>query len=133
MLIVSERTKTSNLLKRGKMADRNEKGQFVKGEYKGGPGRPTKAREERYFDILMTACTFADWQRIVEKAVEQAKRGEDRARRWLADYLVGAAEQRLDITSGGEKIIQVEYINTPYPITGLPSRASSDSTEPSEV
>lgn len=88
------------------MAERNEKGQFVKGEYKGGPGRPPKEREDRYYSILMTACTYADWQRICEKAVSQAKMGDDKARKWLADYLVGAAEQRLNITSTGELVIK---------------------------
>lgn len=86
------------------MADRDEKGRFIKGN-KGSPGRAPREREERYYTILMSSCTFEDWKRIIQKAVEQAKRGDAQARKWLADYLVGAAEQRLDITSGGDKII----------------------------
>lgn len=86
------------------MADRDEKGRFIKGEYKGGPGRPTRAREERYYEIMMTAVTFADWQKIIERAVQDARRGDAVARKWLSDYLVGAAQQRLDITSAGAAI-----------------------------
>ena len=86
------------------MADRNEKGQFVAGN-KASPGRPPREREARYYDIMMTTCSFADWQKIIERAVQDAKRGDAVARKWLSDYLVGTAEQRLDITSGGERII----------------------------
>jgi len=91
------------------MADRNEKGQFVSGN-KVSPGRLPREREARYYDIMMTACSFADWQRIVEKAVMDAKRGDAVARKWLSDYLVGTAEQRLDITSdGGPVTLRVIY------------------------
>jgi len=74
---------------------RDERGRFVKG-YKGGPGRPKKAREERYYEILMTACTFSNWESIVKKAVDQAKRGNQVARKWLGDYLVGAPKQQVE-------------------------------------
>ena len=86
------------------MAERDENGRFIKGHTGNPSGRAPKEREERYYSILMSACTFEDWKRIIEKAVEQAKRGDGQARKWLADYLVGTAEQRLDLTSGGDKI-----------------------------
>ena len=53
----------------------------------------------------MTACTFDDWKAIGEKAVDQARNGDKDARKWLADYLVGPATKRLDVTTGGEPII----------------------------
>lgn len=77
--------------------ERNEKGQFVKGN-SGGPGRSKRSREERYHEITMTACTFADWQRIVEKAVKQAKNGNQQARFWLAGYLIGPPRQKVDLS-----------------------------------
>ena len=71
---------------------RDSNGRFVKGD-SGGPGRPKKSREQRYYEITMTACTFDDWKKIVKKAVEQSKRGDATARKWLSDYLVGVPEQ----------------------------------------
>jgi hypothetical protein len=89
---------------------RDENGRFVKGETGNPKGRPPRAREERYYEIMMTTCSYADWQKIVEKAVIDAKRGDKEARKWLSDYLVGTAEQRLDITSdGGPVTLRVIY------------------------
>jgi hypothetical protein len=61
----------------------------------GGPGRPKKEREVRFMEITLSAVTFEDWQKIVEKAVIQAKRGDNAARKWLGDYLVGVPVQRI--------------------------------------
>ena len=86
-------------------AARKANGQFAKG-HGGGPGRPKKKREERYLEITMSACTFKDWRAIVQKAVTDAKRGDATARKWLSDYLIGSPQQKLDVTSGGEPIIE---------------------------
>ena len=88
------------------MAEREENGQFAKG-HPGGPGRPTKEREERFYEITLTAVTFDDWKAIVTKAKEQAKRGDAVARKWLADYLMGPPVQRNELTGkdGGAIII----------------------------
>jgi len=88
------------------MADRNPDGKFAPGN-KLSPGRKPRAREEKYYEITMSACTFADWAKIVGKAVEQAKRGDATARKWLSDYLVGVPETPL---SGGVEIV-VRYAN----------------------
>lgn len=89
------------------MTDQDPKtGKFVPGN-KASPGRKPKERELRYYDILMSAVTFEDWEAIVKKAAEQAKRGDQAARKWLADYLVGAPVQRQEISGkdGGPLII----------------------------
>jgi len=81
-------------------------GQFAKG-HSGGPGRPRKEREERYYEITMSAVTFEDWKRIVQKAAAQAKRGDAQARKWLSDFLVGPVAQRVELTGadGGPVIV----------------------------
>ena len=84
--------------------ERDENGRFVKG-WSGGPGRPPKAREERFMEITLSAVTFKDWTDIIKKAVQQAKRGNSAARKFLADYLLGPPNQRVDVTSGGERIV----------------------------
>jgi hypothetical protein len=88
---------------------RDDKGRFGKGN-EGGPGRPRKDREVRFYEITLSAVTFDDWREIVERAVQDAKRGDQAARKWLADYLIGTPEQRVDVTSNGNTIF-VEYVN----------------------
>ena len=86
------------------MAERNEKGQFVKGGVGNPKGRPKKAREDRYYEIAMSAVPFPQWNRIFSKAAKQAEAGDAQARKFLADYLLGPPQQRIDLTSGGEKM-----------------------------
>jgi hypothetical protein len=83
----------------------DEHGRFIKGN-SGGPGRPKKSREERYYKITMMTCTFEDWKIIVERAIRDAQKGDQYARKWLSDYLVGVPDQPL---SGGVEIL-VRYV-----------------------
>lgn len=77
---------------------RDENGRFVKGSSGNPKGRAPRKREERYYAILMQTVTFDDWKEIVEKACEQAKSGDQIARKWLSDYLVGPPVERKEIT-----------------------------------
>ena len=87
------------------MTERDEKGRFVNGNGASrGHGRPPKEREDRYYEITMSACTFKDWEAIIKKAVDQAKRGDGVARKWLSDFLVGVPTKSIDVTTGGEKL-----------------------------
>jgi len=79
------------------MVERNGDGRFAKGN-SGGPGRPSKKREERFYGITLRACTFKDWREIVKTAVRQAKTGDTMARKFLADYIIGPPAQRLALT-----------------------------------
>jgi len=79
------------------VTERDKNGRFAQGNG-GGPGRPRKERSERYYEILMTACTYDEWKSIVKKAVAQAKNGNHTARKWLGDYLVGMAAQKIEHT-----------------------------------
>jgi len=92
------------------MTDRDANGRFIKGSVGNPTGRSPREREERYYQIMMSTVSFEDWKRIIAKAVQQAEKGDAQARKWLADYLVGTAQQTLDITSnGGPLIIKVVY------------------------
>ena len=89
----------------GKMTDRDASGKFIAGHAASNPnGRAPKEREERYYQITMNACTFADWEAIVEKARDQAKKGDAVARKWLSDFLVGVPKQRVDLTSDDQPL-----------------------------
>ena len=80
------------------MAERNEDGTFKKGVSGNPHGRPPREREDRYYQILYTTVTFEKWKEIVKKAVMQAEKGDSTARKWLADYLIGAPIQRTEQT-----------------------------------
>lgn len=89
---------------------RDEKGRFVKGSAGNPHGRPPKEREVRFYEITLATVTFEDWREIVARAVQDAKRGDTAARKWLSDYLIGTPEQKLNVTSNGNTIF-VEYVN----------------------
>lgn len=93
--------------------DRNENGQFAQGNpgNKNAPGRPKRAKEEKYLKALLRTVSPKDWILIVEKAVQQAQRGDYQARKWLADYIIGSPVQRAELTGldGHEVIIRVIY------------------------
>ena len=58
----------------------------------GGPGRPRRQTERAYLAIISEACPPEAWRQIVELTVKQAKNGQEKAREWLASYLVGKPE-----------------------------------------
>jgi hypothetical protein len=63
------------------------KGGFKPGHKRGG--RPKRATEERYLRATVTSCPLRRWRAICKKAVEMAEAGDAKARRFLADMLVG--------------------------------------------
>lgn len=73
---------------------------------KGGPGRPTKEREQKYYEYAMNTVTFKDWQAIIGKAVQDAKRGDASARKWLSDYLAPQS-QKHELTGADGGVIRV--------------------------
>lgn len=90
---------------------RNDKGQFIKGQSGNPTGRPPLEKEEKYYRVMTTAVTLKDWREIVKKAVEQAKRGNHQARKFLADYIIGPPVERKEITGAdnGPVIFRVVY------------------------
>ena len=95
------------------MTERDANGRFVKGESGNPNGRPSKTREVRFLEITQENVTYKDWAEIVNKAKEQAKRGNAVARKWLGDYLMGPPPQRLEHSGpdGGPVGHTITYIN----------------------
>lgn len=60
-----------------------------------GPGRPTRRKEEKFLALLSASVSEEDWRLVITKAVDQAKEGDWRARKWLSDYLIGTPVQRV--------------------------------------
>lgn len=71
---------------------RDPRGLFTKGN-KGGPGRPRRAVEKRYFEATIESCSLKDWSRIIRRAVDdtedQNPLTRDRARSFLLKALFG--------------------------------------------
>ena len=84
---------------------------FEKGQSGNPKGRPRKAVEEKYLKKISSSVTLTEWRDIVKKAVQQAQKGDARARQWLADYLVGKPVQGVELDQIGEILFRVEYAN----------------------
>ena len=90
---------------------RDSKGRFVKGASGNPQGRLPKQTETSYLQVSESVCTFDVWREIVAKAVEQAKRGDARARQWLSDYLMGKPiSMVMAVQDNRDTLITVKYI-----------------------
>ena len=88
---------------------RNKTGQFKKGQSGNPKGRAPRKKEERFMEVSIAAVSLKDWREIIKYATKQAKRGDSQARKFLADYLLGPPQQKLDVTSGGKPIVFVSW------------------------
>ena len=84
---------------------------FKKGQSGNPNGRPKKEYEVEYANIIQSACSVSDWKEICNVAIAQAKRGDDKARKWLSDNLVGLPVQKSEIfgKDGNAVILKVIY------------------------
>ena len=78
-------------------------GRFKAG-WRGGPGRPSRVKEEARLAIASEIVTDTEWRKVVQKALDDATMGEDgatrdRGRRFLADYLLGRPINRVALAN----------------------------------
>jgi len=111
------------------MVARDSKGRFVKGASGNPQGRLPKQTETSYLQVSESVCTFDVWREIVAKAVEQAKRGDARARQWLSDYLIGKpVSMVMAVQERQDTLITVKYMrdNLTDKLNRLSEQESSD-------
>lgn len=108
------------------MAERNDKGQFVKGTVPNPKGRPKREVERAYYDATIGAVSLDEWRLIVAKAKDQALLGDDKARAWLGDYVLGKPQQQIDMTTGDAPL------NAAIVFGFIPPRSEGESAEPAE-
>lgn len=71
------------------MTARDEQGRFLPGHSLAGPGRPKRTTEIEYLNATAQKVSLDKWGDIVERAIDDAVKGDKDARRWLSDYLIG--------------------------------------------
>ena len=86
------------------MNGRENNGQFTKGNQaakgnKGGPGRPPRVKEPRFYELMGQVVTDADLRNIIGQAVKDAIEGDNQARKFIADYIAGPPIQRSEIAN----------------------------------
>ena len=89
---------------------RDEKGRFVKGVSGNPNGRLPRAVEEEYRSILVSSVSKADWEAIIKRAVLDAKKGDNAARKFLADYLIGPPVERKEMTGADGNALRIEVV-----------------------
>lgn len=90
------------------MVGRDEHGRYIKG-HKSNGGRKPREVDASYLSVTLGAVSLDDWEEIVLKACQQAKRGDSTARKWLSDYILGIPTQRMDVKSDNAHHIVIEY------------------------
>jgi hypothetical protein len=82
---------TNGLIGRKTDSFRGTRGRFATGN-PGGPGRPRRPVEADYLRAISDACPLEKWREIVERAVEDARSGDAKAREWVSRHLVGTPQ-----------------------------------------
>lgn len=97
-------------LEKGKIKGRNEKGQFVKGEYEGGPGHPLG---QKNFSTLMDETvkeiakinkisTGEVWQILIKRGYSEAKNGNFPFYKDILDRYFGKAKESINMNVLGD-------------------------------
>jgi hypothetical protein len=78
---------------------RDDKGRFPKGISGNPKGRKPRQIEKDYLALFRSSVSPEDWVDIVLRAVDDAKEGDGVARKFIADYLIGAPVQKIAPTT----------------------------------
>jgi ferritin-like protein len=81
---------------------------FKKGQSGNPAGRKKKEYEIEYSNVIQSACSISDWKEICKVAIGQAKRGDERARKWLSDNLVGLPVQKTELTGKDGNAVKIK-------------------------
>ena len=91
------------------MIVRDDKGRFLKG-HSGNPGGRS-IDQSKYLKKIDRTLSQKAWEEIILKAIEQARRGDAKARQWLSEYVAGKPIQSINMEQDGTIRFVVEYNN----------------------
>ena len=96
-----------------KVEVRKSNGQFGPGNQTGGR-KPRTAEDAR--ELFRRAVSSKDQMDIIEKAIQLAKKGDDKSRKFIFDYLYGPPVERKEITGADNKPLEIRvvYDNNDY-------------------
>ena len=110
--------------------DRGPAGRFTAGNA-GGPGNPHAKRIAKLRSLLVEAVNDDDLRAIISKLVEQAKAGDDAARRELLDRLLGRPHQATETTVNMTAEHKIEYTKKELDFDGYRQRFIPENPRPS--
>lgn len=87
------------------MSNHDENGKFAPGN-KASPGRPRKVVESAYLAELLGVVTVAEWRKVAQKALADAKKGHPEARRWISEYIIGKPPQILELRAAEAALLR---------------------------
>lgn len=91
-------------------------GRFKPGNPGGGRHRETEVALLALFSEVVPPKR---WRAIIEKAAQQAERGDDKARRWLSEYHIGKPPERVEVET--PVVLHVVYENPPKAEDAVPT------------
>jgi hypothetical protein len=91
------------------MVQRDDKGRVKSGSVLNTKGRPKREVEKNFLARMVSRVSPEDWDAIIDKAIQGAKRGDPADRKFLADYIIGPpvvkTDSKIDV-SGSIRIIR---------------------------
>ena len=89
------------------MANRDEKGRFVKGAVGNPKGRKSIADELPYIEQLKQNVSAEQFGKIIAKLIELALRGNLDAAKVLLPYLLGNPVSKTELTGAGSGALEI--------------------------
>lgn len=99
---------------------RDAQGHWLPGQSGNKRGRPARETEREYLDVTLGICTKERWATVIEKAMEQAERGDGRAREWLGRHILGDPVQVHEYLMQKEEDIRIHVVFGPAEKQALP-------------
>ena len=103
------------------MGDRDSLGQFAEGNQCAAGsrgGRARRATEEKYLASLLKVVTPDEWQKVIAKLLEKAKKGDLSAIKMICEYAIGKPQAYVktdvDVSVGNVNRFFSDALNRAY-------------------
>jgi hypothetical protein len=83
---------------------------FKKGTSGNPKGRPKGSRNKANAELHAILDKYVDFDRLIKALARKAYRGNEQCAKLLLEHRYGKPAQKLDLTSGGEKIVAPVFV-----------------------